>query len=642
MCGLAGLFNLDNKNFVLDQNLLNLMQEKIAHRGPDGVGFYLSNEHGLGLAHRRLSIIDLSNLANQPMFSKDRDIVICFNGEIYNYKNIKLELENLGYNFVSNSDTECLIYAYKHWGINFIEKIEGMFAIVLYDFIKRELYLIRDRIGVKPLYFTLQDNILSFASEIKAFWVLPWVKKNINKKAYSNYLTFMVTPAPYTIFDKIYKLPAGYYLKIDSNKNISFEEYYNPIKKLNSQEILSINNENYCLEKIEYLLKESVKKRMVSDVPVAAFLSGGVDSSLNVALMSECSSKIKTFTVGFSDGPELDEFKWARLVSKIYGTEHHEIVISEKEAFDFYEQMVYHLDEPLADCVCIPFYYVAKLARDNGIKVAQVGEGADELFFGYSTYANYKNFYNKFLYSQKIFPNFIKKNIFKFFKNKNIINLSKRDILKNWAYNRELFWSGAIAFTQFEKELICDLKEEDLGQDFIVNKILGQDFGYDSFSIVNYYINKLKKYDSNPDFLKKIFYLELKQRLPELLLMRADKMSMATGVEAREPFLDHILIEFMLNVPENLKFKNNTTKYLLKKIAEKYLPKEIIYRKKMGFAAPTVRWYEHGKFFPNYFNSLINKKTVDVNLKKLYKNNNYNFAVQKWVLQNYYTLEKLM
>lgn len=640
MCGLAGYLNLNSKKMEIDEQILDKMQKKISHRGPDDYKIYRSDEHQLGLIHRRLKIIDLSAAGSQPMFDKQQTVAVCFNGEIYNYQELRRELELLNYEFFSKSDTETIIYAYKEWGINFVHKLTGMFAIALYDFEKRELYLIRDRIGVKPLYFSLQSNILSFSSEIKALWPLPWIKKNISEIAQYHYLTFMVTPAPYTIYKDIYKLPAGFYLKIDANKNISFCEWYNPIQKLSTFEKKQFESEDFCLENIYELLIQSTKKRMVADVPVGAFLSGGIDSSLNVALMSRYAHSVKTFTVAFSDGPEFNELKWAQMIAKKFGTDHHEIIISEKEAFEFFEQMVYHLDEPLADCVCIPFYYVSKLARDNGIVVAQVGEGADELFFGYDIYANYKKFYDRFWKSTQFIPANMRKVaaslLNPFFKT----NPTRSDLIKNWANNRNLFWSGAVAFNEQHKSFLYAQKPS-IEFDPIVSKIYpGMRQNFDSFTIVDYHLSKLNQLDPNADFCKQMLYLELKQRLPELLLMRADKMSMAQGLEAREPFLDHNLVEFMLNVPAHLKFKNNTTKYLLKKICRGILPDETIDRKKIGFAAPTFRWLAQGKYFPNYFKNLSKNVTNKYDLENMYKNNIYNFAVQKWVLQNMWAIKE--
>lgn len=647
MCGFAGYFNLNEKQIKISEQVLDSMQKSIVHRGPDAGRTWANDEHQLGLAYRRLSIIDLSDAGMQPMFDEPRSVVVCFNGEIYNYKELRSTLESLGYQFFSTSDTETILYGYKEWGIDFIHRLVGMFAFAIYDFKKRELYIMRDRIGVKPLYFTLQNNILGFASEIKALWQMPWARREISDTASYHYLTFMVTPAPYTFFKGVYKLPAGYYLKVDCDKQLSFCQWYNPVKQISYAEKKEFESEQFCLENINSLLIDSTKKRLVADVPVGAFLSGGIDSSLNVALMSQLTSKLKTFTVAFSDGPESNELKWARMIAQKFGTQHHEITISETEAFSFYEKMVYHLDEPLADCVCIPFYYVSKLARDAGIKVVQVGEGSDELFFGYDIYVNYKKLYDKFWApTQKILPVFMRKSAQSIFAPLFKNNPTKLDLLKNWVEQKHLFWGGAIAFNeQHKKRLLPDFNSE-IEFDPIVQQIYpGMRQELNSFAIVDYHMTKLQEIDPQADFCKQMLYLELKQRLPELLLMRADKMSMAQGVEAREPFLDHKLVEFMMHVPENLKFKNNVKKYLLKKICRGILPDAVIDRKKVGFAAPTFRWLNYGKLFPAYFNDLSNQQTnnfipgTSANLEKLYKNNIYNFAVQKWVLQNLWAIK---
>lgn len=644
MCGIAGFFNLNRSQFKIDENLLHLMQQRLQHRGPDDHDVFVSDQHQIGLSHSRLSIIDLSKLGLQPMMDKEKTVVISFNGEIYNHLQLRKQLESLGYKYFSNTDTETLIYAYKEWGIDFLHKLDGMFVFALFDLQKNELYLVRDRIGIKPLYFSNQNGILSFASEIKAFDVLPWINKKISASAFYHYLTFMVSPAPYTIFENIYKLPAGFYAKIDNKKNINFQEWYSPIKQISQSEKKEFENEEFCIENIDYSLRNSVKKRMMADVPVGAFLSGGLDSSLIVALMSQHSSKLKTFTVNFEDGPEFNELKYAKKVSEVFGTDHHEISITEKQAFEFYEKMVYQLDEPLADCVCIPFYFVAKICRDAGVPVALVGEGADELFFGYPTYAKYKKF-NDFIWnpSKKLIPSFIKKPLYKTSKLFLRKNLNVAEVLHNWANNKFLYWGGAIAFNELQKKKILNsvfFTQNFSKPDLIVQKIYsGLKQGFDSSLIVDYHLNRLKKVDSSANFLKKGLYLEFKQRLPELLLMRADKMSMTVGLEARVPYLDHNLVEFMFNVPDRLKFKNNETKYLLKKVAEKYIPKDIIYRKKVGFAAPTIRWFEKGKYFPAYYDKASIKITSTVfraqYLEDKYKTSKSVFAVQKWVLQNF-------
>lgn len=625
MCGIAGFLSFNNKK--LNKDLLLKMQKSISHRGPDFFDTWQSQDLTVGFAHSRLSIIDISLLGSQPMQDRNKTVVISFNGEIYNHLELRKKLEALGYQYFSNTDTETLIYAYQEWGINFLSKLDGMFAFSLYDIKKNHFYLVRDRIGIKPIYYSLENGIFSFASEIKALWQLPWLEKKINNKSVYDYLTFMVTPAPDTIYKNVNKLESGSYLFIDDKKNINKKKWYSQLNKKYDESYFS--NEKTILNNIEKLLIKSVEKRMMSDVPVGVFLSGGLDSSLITSLMSKFSKKIKTFTVAFKDGSEFNELKWARIVADKFKTEHYEILISEKEAFEFYESMVYQLDEPLADPVCIPFYFVSKLAKDNGIKVVQVGEGADELFFGYPTYFSYLNFYNRYWKnSQKFVPDFIKRNIYKISKQLIKSKSNHLEIMRNWSEKRALFWSGAISFNEYQKQ-------------FILN-----DFNYDSFDIIKHYLKDLNESD---DFIKKMTYLELKLRLPELLLMRADKMSMLNSLEVRVPFLDYKLVEYMLNLGSSWKIKNNQTKYLLKKVAEKYLPKDIIYRKKVGFASPVERWFNHGKYFKKYYSELLTKelhkesifKLELVDLEKLYDHHSPGLAVQKWTLQNILALKNI-
>ncbi|HSW73766.1 MAG TPA: asparagine synthase (glutamine-hydrolyzing), partial [Candidatus Limnocylindria bacterium] len=356
MCGLAGYINLTRAEFCADDSLLQAMQATIAHRGPDGFRTWISPQHHLALVHRRLSIVDLSDAGFQPMFDQDRTVAVCCNGEIYNHPALRRELEALGHSYSSHSDTETIVYAYKQWGIDFIHRLSGMFVIVLFDIQRNELYIIRDRFGIKPLYFSLQGGVLSFASEIKALWPLPWIAKNLNTTAFYHYLTYLVTPAPMTLYQGVYKLPAGQYLKLDAQRALTFHEWYNPMAAIAGQPM--ITDEDEAVATLRVLLRNSIQSHMMSDVPYGVFLSGGIDSSLNVALMSEFTDRVKTFNVSFSDGPEYSEVAWARKVAQQFNTDHHEIVISEKDAFAFFHDMVHYQDEPIADCVCIPLYYV--------------------------------------------------------------------------------------------------------------------------------------------------------------------------------------------------------------------------------------------------------------------------------------------
>ncbi len=645
MCGFAGMCNIENKEAEIANSLLHAMGNRIVHRGPDGQAIWKNQEHGIGLSFCRLSIIDLSDVAMQPMFDAEKSVVIVFNGEIYNHLAIRKELEKKGYHYRTSSDTETIIYAYKEWGIGCLDRLDGMFAFALYDMQKRQLFLVRDRMGVKPLYFCLHGGRLAFASEIKAFYDLPWFSKKYNEMALYHYLTFMVTPAPYTAYDGVYKLPGGYYILIDAQRKLSFCEWYTPVKRLCEPEKKERTHEDFCLKNIHTILNQSVQKRMIADVPVGAFLSGGIDSSLNVALMAQYHRTIKTFTIAFSDDKKHNELAWARRVADQYGTDHHEMIVSEKEAYDFYKSMVYHLDEPLADCVCIPFYYVAKAACDAGMKVVQVGEGADESFFGYPLYAQYARLHTFLGKPLSYLPKLLLRMGAFCLSGMYSDQPLKKETIDWLAHGKSLFWSGALAFGEVQKRGMFGQNYKPVF-DPIVEKIYpGLRQEYDSYAIVEYHLNRLKVLDPDADFYKQVFYLEFKHRLPELLLMRADKMSMATSIEAREPYLDYHLVEFLYHVPGSLKFFNGQTKYLLKKIAQKYLPNDIIYRKKVGFGAPTAHWMQRGIFFPAYKDSIVQDQSKSRgyfrgNIPWVEERKNKSVmhrAVQNWTLQQLYS-----
>lgn len=648
MCGLAGYLNLSNAQCSFDEFILKRLQQVLHHRGPDGFGLWQSEIHQAALVFTRLSIVDLSNAGMQPMLDPEGTVVISFNGEIYNHRTLRQELEGLGYHYRSNSDTETLLYAYKEWGIGFIDRLEGMFAIALLDLKTHETYLIRDRIGVKPLYFSLQGGYLSFASEIKALWQMPWITKSILSSSLYHYLTYMTTPAPTTMYEGIYKLPPSFYCKVDAHKNITFHEWYTPITSISAAERAAFEDEQFCIDGIRMLLRQSIEKRMMSDVPFGVFLSGGLDSSLNVALMAEYTDQVKTFNVSFSDGPEYDEVQWARKVAGIYNTEHHEVVISEKEAFNFFQTMVYHQDEPLADCVCIPLYYVSKLCKDAGVTVVQVGEGSDELFCGYSTYGRYLDIYNRYWKpSSTYIPAIAKKGMYEIMSRVLANKPGHVDVIKNWASGKNLFWTGAMAFSEHGKQSL--MNNQSHVNDPIVQQIYPGLSLQESYGVVDYHLKKLKKIMPDADFYSSMVYLELKQRLPELLLMRVDKMTMAASVEGRVPFLDHKLVEFALHIPTHFKYRNGVTKYILKKAAEGILPQDIIYRKKMGFAAPTKRWFKEGAYFKPYFNELLRTNRgalseyfdLKVIEKMIIANQagSKDYSVQLWALQNAMALD---
>jgi asparagine synthase (glutamine-hydrolysing) len=640
MCGIAGYINL-TKTDAVDANLLNAMQQILEHRGPDGHDVWVSTNKQVGFAHRRLAIQDLSEAGRQPMSTRDGSVVVCYNGEIYNAPELRKRLEFLGYNYFSTSDTESILYAYQEWGIEGLQHLDGMFAFSLYDAKKDELYLVRDRIGIKPLYFSMQGGVLSFASEIKALWKLPWMSKEINERGLYHYLTFMVTPAPMTLYSGVYKLPAAHYIKIDAQRNVTFHEWYNPLKPSITYDPKDMANEQFVVEHLRTLLRQAIKSHMLSDVPYGVFLSGGVDSSLNTALMAECTDKVKTFNVSFSDGPELSEQEWARSVSKTFNTEHHEVVISERDAFDFFEKMVYHQDEPLADCVCVPLYFVSKLLRDSGVIVVQVGEGSDELFCGYDSYAKYLNFNKNYWQPAQRIPSWVRKPIASVGSSLLTSRPHHRELLHNWQHDRSLFWGGAIAYPEsWKQEIWQGVLQADI--DPVIAQIYpGMGQGFDSYTIVDYHLSQIKKLDPQADMLKSMIYLELKQRLPELLLMRVDKMGMATSIEGRVPFLDRQVVEFALQIPSSLKYRNGVTKYILKKACEGILPRDVIYRPKMGFAAPIVRWFNNGRYFRPYLQEMLRSKSKTFSainapyMKNLLQQSSHrDYSLPLWVLQN--------
>tara|TARA_Y100001970_G_scaffold281625_1_gene392820 strand:- start:315 stop:2132 length:1818 start_codon:yes stop_codon:yes gene_type:complete len=536
------------------------MSDSLVHRGPDDEGLHLNEGGNLGLGFRRLSIIDLENGA-QPMSTLCGKYTIVFNGEIYNYLKLKSLLINDGYKFSTNSDTEVLLKGYKRWGIDILKKIRGMFAFAIWDEQKNILFLARDRLGIKPLYFYNNDAFV-FASEIKSILAYPFYNKEINEEALYHYLALSASPAPTTLFKKIHKLEPGHFLKVNKNGDIEKHCYWEPkvdndIKKLSEIELK---------DKIIDLLKESIKLRTMSEVPFGAFLSGGVDSSLNVALMSEVvETKIKTFSVGIEGDRMYNELNNAEFVAKAFNTDHFSSTITKNEFIGSLNDIVKFQDEPLADPVSIPLFHVSKLARTNGTYVIQVGEGADEIFSGYGLYSLMNKFNKLYFKPYSSLPTFLKKIGISI--GKNILSNSKQNYLRLAHDNKELFWGGAVVFNELEKE-----------------KLFNREKKYDTYSkIIDPFYRKYDKMNSNASFIDRIIALDLHHRLPELLLMRTDKMAMATSVETRVPFLDHKLVEFVLNIPSNFKIKNGIEKYILKESARNIIPDKIIDRQKVGF-----------------------------------------------------------
>lgn len=641
MCGIAGFLSTSAPFPSEANDLLKYMNDRIAHRGPDGSGVWFSEHHKIGFAHRRLSIVDLSQSGKQPMMDSEGTVVISFNGEIYNHLELRKELEESGFTYRSNTDTETILYAYKKWGIDCIEKFEGMFAFALYDLENRVLHLVRDRIGIKPLYFSMTGGHLSFASEIKALWKLPWMRSELNDLGIYHYLTFMAAPAPMTIFKGVYKLPAGFRATLNATGSLNFQQWYSYLEPSVTYNKKELEDESFCVEHVRELMRASVKRRMMADVPVGALLSGGVDSSFNVALMSELSNNIKTFNVAFEGTGETDERHWASKVSKIFGTQHHEILINEHDAAQALETIFDHQDEPLADPVCIPIFFLSQLVKQHGVTVVQVGEGADELFCGYPMYARALKMHQRFwTRSKRIVPNFAKRMASRVFTKVFSDRIGWKELIYNWAHDRELFWGGAVAFPETMKQDFFTPHSVD--DDEIVKKIFGGlTLEYDSHAIPSYHLATGARSRGFPSFLDSMIHLELKQRLPELLLMRVDKMTMASSLEGRVPFLDHHLVEFALQIPAAFKFRGGVTKHILKQACRGILPDDVIFRKKVGFAAPVTGWFRHNGPIAQKFNTLISSDVVSKvgspreKIKRLTVDHmSKNRSLQLWALHN--------
>jgi len=644
VCGLAGYRKLSEHTVPFDQHKVHDLHASLGHRGPDGYGTWVCTKAQIALVHRRLSIIDLSDAGHQPMFDQEQQIVLVFNGEIYNYQILRAQLCNLGHVFTSSTDTEVVIAAYKQWGITCIHRFEGMFAFALFDQRTQDLYLVRDRFGIKPLYFSVQNQYLSFASELKALWHLPWISKKHNYQAAYHYLTYLATPAPLTMYEDIYKLPAGFYLHCTAKSRISFHRWYDLATVRNSVYDNHEMSEQDHVDTIRTLLRSSIAKHMRSDVPVGVFLSGGLDSSLTVALMAEHTRKIDTFNVSFDNAPELQERAWARLVSRQFNTQHHELILSESDAFDIFEQLRYYADEPLADTVCVPLFAVARAARQAGVTVVQIGEGADELFCGYTSYVDYMRVQRWWGCSQRYVPALLQQSLV-YAAQCTTLTDTKRELLHNWQQGRPLFCGSAIGFGPHKKK---DIWHAD-GFSCVVDQMVARMYPGlvpmgDSYAFVDYHRNHLYASKPDVDFLQEIMYLEFSNRLPELLLMRADTMTMASSLEARVPFLDHHLVEYAFAMPQKLKYVDGHTKYILKKAGEGLLPHEVIYRKKMGFAAPATRWFRSGGYFQTQLQDLLNSsdnsyteilnKTAVHDMLYAHNTGRTNYGPQLWAIQN--------
>ena len=582
MCGICGVWEANANVGRVETSLIARMRDEMHHRGPDDSGELLFDDARGGFGFRRLSIIDLSPAGHQPMHGCDEQTWLAFNGEIYNHAKLREGLEARGHKYRSRSDSETIIHLYEEQGLDFINDIEGDYAIAIWDAKEERLVLVRDRVGVKPLYYFYKNGLFIFASEIKSIIQHPAVTPDIDEQSLYHYLTFLTTPAPTTLFKDIYKLPAGHLMTLGRDGSLNVKQYWDALPPLEPE---SRSEEEHKAE-ILRLLRESIKKRMMSDVPFGVFLSGGVDSSANVALMSEQMSRpVETFTVGFSDAEYLNELESARRISKQFQTNHHEVIISEKEMTEFLPDLIFHQDEPIADPVCVPLYYVSKLARDSGTIVVQVGEGADEIFSGYENYVRHLRIYENFWRHAESLPLALRRAVSSISRPALEATGRKRmavELIRRLGADEPLFWGGVVVYDEAFKPKVLS------------REMIQRMNGLSSLHVVESYLNHIERERPNSDFLSRMTYLELKLRLPELLLMRVDKITMATSVEARVPFLDHHLVEYALGLPRSLKVQGTTGKHILKRALEEVLPHDLLYERKRGFGAPVREWFREG------------------------------------------------
>ncbi len=586
MCGIVGI--IDKSGVARD--LLMKMCDTLIHRGPDDSGLWINKRQTVGFAHRRLSIIDLSEAGRQPMSDAERSVWITFNGEIYNFQVIREELEKRGYSFNNHTDTEVILNSYKEWGTDCIYKFNGMFAFGIYDEKKGIVFIARDRIGKKPLYYALSDNKLLFASELKALLKDKTFSRDIDFQALNSYLTFGFIGGELCIFKRAKKLPPAHAMiyRLESGES-SIWKYWEP-----SQSSMQIQSEQELLEELEPLLQDAVRLRMVSDVPLGAFLSGGIDSSLIVAMMANISDQpIKTFSIGFDEG-QYNELPYSRIVSKYFKTDHHEIIVK-PDAYALLPELVKQFDEPFADSSMIPTYYVSKVTREF-VTVALTGDGGDELFGGYNSYLGTLGNH----YFVKFVPSVVRNSIAALAETFPDKFNGKRHLLRirDDAYDSFIDRSSYRFFREQSRKYL-------LNSDVIAT--LRDDLKMPE----NRRRQSLIK--SKYDFINSLTHADFNTYLPDDVLVKVDRASMMVSLEVRAPLLDYRIADFSFGkVPGSLKIKGVSKKYLLKKIARKILPKELDINRKWGFAAPVSTWFR-GPLFEKIKETLLSNQNGILN-----------------------------
>ena len=566
MCGIAGRVNFLS-GAPVDPVHIRGMCELLAHRGPDGEGTYVDGSVGLG--HRRLAIIDLSPAARQPMSNEDGTVWIVFNGEIYNFRELRVGLEAEGCRFHSQSDTEVILHLYEKEGVKCLRRLRGMFAFAIWDRRERTLFIARDRLGKKPLYYLVDGDGIAFASEPKAFLADPSFKSQPNLEALSHYLTYQYVPSPLTAFQGVQKLPPAHYLLVRRGE-ISTERYW----KLHYSQKRQLTDDEACHELLGRL-REAVKLRLISDVPLGAFLSGGIDSSTIVALMAELGvAPVKTFSIGFEE-KEYDERTYARQVAERYGTDHHEFVVRPKAA-EVCPKLVWHYNEPFADSSAIPTYYLAQLTRQH-VTVALNGDAGDENFAGYDRYVA-----NVLAGRYKRLPGILRRPLEALVRAIPAQPRSRTLLSRGKRFFEGLAEPPERRYARWVSHFHPDLKAELCTEEFL--RAAG---GKDSVELL---LDVYRASDA-PDFIDATLDVDVNTYLPEDLLVKVDIATMAHGLEGRSPMLDHLFMEFCASLPSHMKLRGRAKKYIFKRAVRELLPRDIIERPKMGFGVPLDQWF---------------------------------------------------
>ena len=576
MCGIAGVLSLTGKPVAQEE--VEAMCDAMVHRGPNDAGYYVAPEAVLGM--RRLSIIDIDG-GHQPVHNEDRSVWVVFNGEIYNFKTLRASLERQGHRFYTDTDTEVIVHLYEQYGESCVDKMRGMFAFAVWDERRKSLLIARDRLGIKPLFYTVTDGRFAFGSELKVILQLPEVERKLNWASVNSLFSAMTTPSEYSIIDSVHKLKPGHILTVSARHGIRIRQYWDV-----EFDPDYTKTEQHFIERLRDLLEESVRLRLIADVPLGAFLSGGIDSSAVVATMARISSgPVKTFSIGFPD-KDYDELDYARQVARKFGTDHHELIV-DPNVLSFIEDLPWFLDEPFGDSSAIPTYMVSKLAADS-VTVVLSGDGGDELFAGYDKYVKERA-------ERKLeqIPSPLRQ----------VAGLAGRFMpegMKGRNFLQHLALVGADRF--FETNILFrEMEKASLFEADAFEHIQKEDprSAWRSF-LQNGRIH----------WLSALQYMDIKNYLPNDILTKVDRMSMAHSIETRVPLLDHKVVEFTATIPPELKLRGKTTKYIFKKAMEGILPNQILNRPKRGFAIPLGRWFR-GQLSLYVRDLLLSRKSLE-------------------------------